>query len=177
MNRISDQRGFTVIELVVAIAIISTLATMLSTTMSQYVRSVSLNRAMFEANHAFMVSSIWMGKDFQMGEAIDLEDDTSDTSFTMTWVDEYDGASDPHSVTYALVGSELLRTYDGNQITVARNISSLTFSRCKGRVSMDMTVSPGNGSQAARYIYSYRIELIDTTPCDTGAPVVGAQTT
>ena len=111
-----------------------------------------------------------------MAQAIDLADGASGTSMTLTWTDLFGGVSIGHTASYSLVGTDLKLYLDGGEITVARNVSSLTFSRCKSRLSLDMTVSPpGRDGVSMRLIYSFLIRLADTTTCVSSVPVVGPQ--
>ncbi len=68
---------------------------------------------------------------------------------------------DGSSIAYALEGSELHRTAGGSQMTLARNISALSFS-VEGRlVTMTITSSP-EGSQNVSQQGTYKIYLRPT---------------
>lgn len=60
---------------------------------------------------------------------------------------------DDSQVTYTVVGTELRRTAGESQITLARNISDISFSVASGIITMTITSSPGNPNVSEQRTY------------------------
>jgi len=132
------QRGFTLIEVLVVLAIGSVLMTSALLTLQQVVwgtlRAGSQTMALTDVN--FAAASI--KEDIEMAQSTNLIDGNPvpQSSVTLTWIDYtlFTSATQTHhSSMYTLSGTKLLRTYDGTVSIVSRHITSIGFTQ-NGRV-------------------------------------------
>ena len=145
-----DQRGFTIVELLVGIAILAVVAPLLATGMFQILTSTERGRAGFEAQADTRNAAAWMSQDIVMAQvAYDDYDSIKDliiplgcdgTTFraTFTWTDWF-GDPDPalapkHSVFYCLIynslnkENQLVRFYDcKNPVVIGRHMDLVVF--------------------------------------------------
>jgi len=123
------QRGFTLVEVLVALGIMSVIGSVLVGSLYQMSNFTSRGNAQLAVGGDIRSSTQWLAKDMQMTKTTDLVDGApAVSSLTLNWSDEFGGASTAHSAGYALVGTELRRTYDGATHTVARNVTAVDFS-------------------------------------------------
>lgn len=127
---LTGRRGFTTVELVAASAIGAMAAGLLAQAILHLNDSVSLGAARLGANSSAANAIIWIGRDFQMAVSTDLPDAAPPAaSVTLSWIDRYAGADEPHQVSYAVVAGELRRIFDGVEAMAARTVESVQFSR------------------------------------------------
>ncbi|MFQ5934462.1 MAG: type II secretion system protein J [Dehalococcoidia bacterium] len=137
---LGGQRGFTLVEMLVALGIMAAVGSALVTSILQMSNFTSRGNAQLETAADMGISMRWLARDTQSAETTDLVDgDPPVSSMTLNWVDEYDGASISHSASYALDGRDLKRTYDGETHTVARRVSSVEFSLSGKLITVTLT--------------------------------------
>ena len=150
-----DQRGFTLVELLVSIGILAIVAPLLATGMFQILTSTERGRAGFEAQADTRNAAAWMSQDIVMAQAAypdyaDLccppwDDGTPvpnlscrndfETFVTFTWTDWFGDSALDHTVSYCIAtlsgdfkGTELLRIYDcGEPIVIGRQMDLVKF--------------------------------------------------
>ncbi len=140
-NALNSQKGFTLVEVLVAVGLLVVVMSSLGMTMGHALASetkiIDDGLAINEMRKGFS----WFASDMKRAKATDLTDGgPAAASVTATWTDQYQGAGTAHSVTYALVNGNLVRTYDGASHTVGRNVSSVAFSRAGNTVVAQVTV-------------------------------------
>jgi hypothetical protein len=120
----------------------------------QILDTTSLNNDRFTALHEVDNAHYWVGKDARAAQTTNLADGgPAVNSMTLSWVD---GSGVPHSSSYALVGSDLRRNYDGAVLSLARNLSSIQFSRSSQLITVSVVSSPGKPEHdEARSFYAY----------------------
>ncbi len=130
INRLfSGQRGFTLVEMIVALGIMGVIVPSLGLAIFQMTNFTSRGNAQLATNDDMGVSMRWLDRDIQMAQTTDLVDAAPPvSSMTLNWTDEFGRAAAPHTTVYSLVGTELTRTYDGNTHSIAREVSSVQFS-------------------------------------------------
>ena len=120
----NSQRGFTLVEALVAMAIASSITGAISTGIYQVFTSHVQSTAHMTAIKQVENAIHWLSRDVQQAQVLDLGPD-SGFPVNLTWVN-WDGVVE--QVTYTLVGDELERAYStgGGPVTnvVARHIDS-----------------------------------------------------
>ena len=138
-----SERGFTIVELLVAIGILAVVTPLLATGMFQILTSTERGRAGFEAQADTRTAAGWMSQDIVMAQTAEVVSPPSlpcgNATFlaTFTWTDLYGDPTSPqpHSVSYCKSVSppspndtELQRIYDGGApIVIGRHIKSVVF--------------------------------------------------
>ena len=126
---IQGQGGFTLPELLVAVGILGivtgTIGTAIFQSLGTEYEVIADGLGINELRKGFS----WFAEDVKMAQSSDLTDGGSAAStVSLSWTDQFADAGTNHTSSYALVGDELVRTYDGNAHTVARKAVSVSFS-------------------------------------------------
>ncbi|MBA7637982.1 hypothetical protein ES703_45631 [subsurface metagenome] len=125
MSHRSHQRGMTLLELIIATAITAVIVGGLSTAIYLIISTTERGNAEASALHNIQKAAYWISRDAQMARTTDLIDgESAIDSLSLQWID---GDGNPHSSSYELSGTELLRNYDDTLTIVARGISSAEF--------------------------------------------------
>jgi prepilin-type N-terminal cleavage/methylation domain-containing protein len=109
------QEGFTLPELLVTVAITGLIVGFLGTMVYQMLTVTEYGGDKMTATHELQNAANWVSHDGQMARSASGGDELV---LLMP---------DSSLVTYGLVGTELLRTEAGSQMTLARNISAVEF--------------------------------------------------
>lgn len=146
LNR--GRKGFTLIELAIAMAIAGIIAAAVTMTMFQIVDTSGRT-----SNHMTVVRQVesagyWFSKDVQMAQVVTPTPlpDPDGLPLILNWT-EWDGMA--HVVTYELQDAELVRDYDGQQDVVAQFIDSVVVEPrpyAGGKVTFTVTARLGDGS-------------------------------
>ena len=166
MRRLKSQRGFTLVEVLVALGIMSAIGSVLVGTLHQMTNFTSRSNAQVSVSADLRNAFHWMAEDMKMANTTDLVDGAPAVStITLNWTNQCEGASTPHSANYCLVGTELRRTSDGSACnvgtthTVARNVASVEFSLASKLVTVALTSTDDKWSdvtkQFSHYFYLY----------------------
>ena len=126
----NGQKGLTMVELVVAIAVTGIIVVFLGTAIYQIITVSEYGNDRLTALHELQNSAHWFNLDGQKAVTASVNGELLLT------------ISETSSITYSLVGTELLRTDGGSQMTLARNISSADFSIANRVITMSLTSSP-----------------------------------
>jgi prepilin-type N-terminal cleavage/methylation domain-containing protein len=126
------ERGYTLVEMLIAIAITGCIAAVTSVIVRQVVTVPEQGNAHVDALHALQSAAHWVSLDGQTAKSA-----SGGSSLILA-------LPDSSNITYAISGSSLQRTSDNVTRTVAEDISSVIFS-VQGRViTMSITATPGN---------------------------------
>jgi prepilin-type N-terminal cleavage/methylation domain-containing protein len=128
-----SQKGFTLVELVIAAAITGLIVTSLGVAVQQTFTVTDSGNDRMLAMHELQNAARWVNHDGQMASTAISEDEPAKLSLTLP---------DDSSITYTVVGTELHRTAGESQMTLARNISSISFSVENRVITMTITSSP-----------------------------------
>jgi len=130
----SGQRGFNLVDFMTAFGIIAIVLSTLVGLFWNEVRGSATARVAVAASSEIDNACRSLSQDCIMAQSSDLIDEAAPVDqLTLTWTEWYNLTAAPHVSTYWLSGTDLKRDYDGTVTTVARNISSVTFSQT-GRV-------------------------------------------
>ena len=126
----NGQKGMTMMELLVAIAVTGIIVVFLGTAIYQIINVSEYGNDRLTAMHELQNAAHWFTLDAQKAVTASADGDLLLT------------ISETTSITYALVGTELRRTEDDSQTILARNISSADFSIDNRLITMSLTSSP-----------------------------------
>jgi len=124
------ERGSTLIGLLIATAITGLTVSLLGTAAYQVLTTTDYASGRMIAMHELQNAAYWVGRD---GQSAGLA--TGGDSLVLTLPDET-------SITYLIVGTEFCRTAGESQMTIAQNISDVSFSVEDGVITMSITASP-----------------------------------
>jgi len=137
------QRGFTLLEVLCSFAFIGLIGAVLSVTVAQTQKTTLESGARIVAVSDIESAGLSFSTDVRMAQATDLPaGEGTASTVTLTWLDRYHNANEVHTISYALTGSELRRTYDGDVRTVARDVASILFWQVNDTVYMTVVSSP-----------------------------------
>jgi len=140
-----NQRGFTLVELIIAVAITGIIIGAATTTIFQVFSGNERTSNHMTAVKQVQNAGYWISHDAQMAQ--DVVPDTGDTGFplTLTWID-WDGTV--NEVTYTIVDSELKRSHYINGNTEVSIIAQY----------IDVTIDPDTGKPKTNcYLYKCAI--------------------
>jgi len=126
----ANERGLTTVDLVMAIAVTGLIVTFLGTSIYQIFTVSGYGNDRLIAMHELQNAAYWFGFDGQGAKSA-----AAGSELVLTQTDN-------STITYSLTGTELRRTADGGQMTVARNITSAGFFMDNRVITMSLTSSP-----------------------------------
>lgn len=135
------EQGLTIVELLITTAITVLIVGVLGTATYQIVATTYYSNDKLIAMHELQNVAHQLTIDGQGASAASGGDELA-LSFP-----------DDSQVTYTMVGTELHRTAGESQITLARNISDISFSVASGIITMTITSSPGNPNISEQRTY------------------------
>jgi len=126
---IQAQGGFSLPELLVAVGILGIVTSTIGVAIFQSLGAenevVADGLGINELRKGFS----WFAEDVKMAQTSDLTDGgPAASTVSLSWTDHFADAGTNHTSSYALVGDELVRTYDSSSHTVARKVVSVSFS-------------------------------------------------
>ena len=146
------QHGAVLIELVVAAAVSGILGTAVVGSLYQFQRTAADGTARFDVTTQAGRALRWVTRDIHRGDSTDIADGgPAVATGTFHWTDEL-GA---HSCAYALNGTALERTCDGQLVVVGRRIEGLSFSRSGTLITLSFSVTPDGRPDLVEAISMY----------------------
>jgi prepilin-type N-terminal cleavage/methylation domain-containing protein len=124
------QKGFTLPELLITVAITGLIVTFLGTAIYQMLTVTEYGSDRMIAMHELQNVAHWVSRDGQMARTA-----SGGNELILTLPDD-------SSITYTVVDTELRRTAGDSQMTLARNISDLSFSIESRIITVTVTSSP-----------------------------------
>jgi len=128
-----NQKGFTIVEILVAVAISGMIASLIGTAIYQFFAVTDRGSDEIVALHDVQNAAHWLNIDGP--EAVSA---TGGATLGLT-------LPDASTVTYAVSGTDLVRTAGAAQTTVARNVTALNFDVAGKVVTMTITSAPTGG--------------------------------
>jgi prepilin-type N-terminal cleavage/methylation domain-containing protein len=124
------ERGFTLVELLIAIAIMGSIFGVLGEVFHQVVTIPEYGNDKVTALHELQNVAHWVNLDGQMAENA-----AGGSGLVLTLPDD-------SSISYALAGTDLIRSAGTAERTLAKNITNVNFSVVNRCITMDITSSP-----------------------------------
>ncbi|MBA7614138.1 hypothetical protein ES703_21400 [subsurface metagenome] len=124
------QKGFTLLELLITVAITGLIVGFLGTAIYQIITVTEYSNDRMIAMHELQNAAHWFSRDGQMASTA-----SGGNELVLALPDD-------SSITYAVVDTELCRTAGDSQMTLARNVSDLSFSIENRIITMNITSSP-----------------------------------
>ncbi|MFC2027087.1 type II secretion system protein J [Chloroflexota bacterium] len=147
--KLNGEAGITLTEVLVASTIGLAIAFVVGTAIYQFFVVTSQGNDVVSAVHQVQNAGHWVTRDGQ-------------ESITATGGDELVlTVPDRPTITYALSGTELTRTSDGSEYTVARHISDVDFYIDGSIVTMNITAEPNDTGDISEQV-TYKVCLRPT---------------
>jgi len=124
------QQGFTLVELLVVISITGLIGSFLGSAVFQMFTVTEYGNSKMTAIHDLQNTADWLNHDGQMASTA-----TGGSQLVLTLPDD-------STISYELIGTELRRSDDDSQITVAWNITSASFTVSDHTVTLDIISAP-----------------------------------
>ncbi|MCZ6789996.1 MAG: prepilin-type N-terminal cleavage/methylation domain-containing protein [Chloroflexi bacterium] len=134
-----DQRGLTLVELLLAAAISALIATTLGAAIHQFIMASERGNDNLRALHDVQNAGFWLTLDGERAEGTNLVDSAPPAqSMTLSWT----SGGQAHTSTYSISGTALKRDHNGTITTVARHVASAQFSFAGRVITAAMTSTP-----------------------------------
>ncbi len=145
--------GFTLVEVVVVTGLLTLTTGLVGTTVFQSLSIERFWRDGVVATKDLRHATSQFSRDALVAETTDLVDGgASKSTVTLDWTDGLDVA---HTATYSVVNSNLIRDLDGNQLTLARGVSSTTFALDQNVLTFDLEVEGELGTTKSISLQTY----------------------
>jgi prepilin-type N-terminal cleavage/methylation domain-containing protein len=147
---IKKEGGYTLVELLITLAISGIIFTAVGSAIYQMSTVSGMGNDKLTANHELQNAAYWFNQDGQ--SALSVKAGSNLTYYMF----------DDRAVRYTLNGTDLLRTDGDAQMTLARNISSASFSVEDRLVSLKITSSiPGRANISEQRNYKVYLRSIE----------------
>jgi prepilin-type N-terminal cleavage/methylation domain-containing protein len=133
---VTGERGYTLVELLIGAAITAVIIGFLGFTVFQTFQVEEFGDAQILARNELQNAAAWIH-----GDAVEAKSASGGASLSLTM-------PDTSTITYSVSGSNLTRTSGSTVNTVARNISSSTFSIASRLITVSLTSTPSGRSGA-----------------------------
>ena len=140
LSTVRHQRGFTLIELMVAVAFLGILGSLVTTIAFQSRKSQVDTTTRITVADQVLRASTWLTRDGHAATSTDLVDGAPAVG-VLTLDTTSNGQ--PVTCTYSLSNGSMLRSCGGLQTTVATNVSGLSFSKSGRLVSASFDIAVG----------------------------------
>ncbi len=134
-KRADNQKGFTLVEVLVVVAILGMLVPVIAGSIIQIIRGTDRNNTKIIALSDIEHAASWLNQDLLMAQTINLEfgllaDLVAGDNLTLSWTDYYGGNATAHQSLYYIAPgtTRLMRNSDGQLANIASYISEAEFS-------------------------------------------------
>ncbi len=138
INGRPKERGLILLEYAVSVGFMAVLGALVLNMLGQGWDLQSRNSAVLEVAVDTSTSTTWLIRDIHIATATDIPDGGgAQATAQFTWTD----AGGAHVCDYALVADDMRRTCDATTVTVANNITNLSFVRAGDLVTISYSVT------------------------------------
>jgi prepilin-type N-terminal cleavage/methylation domain-containing protein len=155
------ERGFTLVELLVAIAIGGLIAPVVVSGIFLVTRGTDQINADLVILQDIDGASAWINRDLSQALTTNLNELETLNTMRVDWVDQTGWAeegSESHFAEYTLVGTDLMREFDGETQIVARRIANIEFSRVENFITVAITSTLRNTTESLTYFVTPRAD-------------------
>jgi prepilin-type N-terminal cleavage/methylation domain-containing protein len=121
-----NQRGFTLVELLVAIAITGIIGSTAAMSVQQVIMGTTLSNDKNTAINNVRNAGYWISRDVQMAQPSKIKDSdelgANELANELLYLGWQEWGGSPHTVNYTLQDGELWRDYDGGKTLIAQYI-------------------------------------------------------
>lgn len=153
MGPLRGQRGFTLIETVLSLGISGLVLSLVAGAMFQAWGVERTQRHDVMATEQLRHATRWFAGDALNAVSTDLADGTGPVSAVSLSLTDASGA--PHTASYSLNGTRLVRSFDGALLTVARDVASAAFSRSGRTIFTTLEVRAAQGETKSLTLRTY----------------------
>ena len=147
------QRGFTLMETVVGLGLAGLVLPLMATGMFQAWGVERTQRHDVVATVQLDNATRWFTSDALNAQLTDLSDGAAPvSSVSLSWTDASDVS---HTASYNREGTNLVRTFDGTSLTVARGVVSIAFSCSGNTIFATLEVQGARGETKSLTLRSY----------------------
>lgn len=157
---LSGVGGFTLVELLVSLAVASLLVPVITSSIFQIVRGTDSNNSANIALADIDAVTSWLSRDLSQAKSTDLvECPATQTSVRVDWVDEtaWGGATPSHYAIYSIGAgtTNLIRNYDGALSTIGRHVTAMTLCVvvASGVIELNITTTASGASTSTKTLY------------------------
>ncbi len=151
MTLLKQQRGFTLVEILLALGITAMITGVMGTAIFQIFDRSASGQDTLRALSDIQNAGQWIYLDGEKAESSDhINNAPPVNTMTLSWSTE----GTPHTAIYALTGTALVRNHNGVETTVARYLSGAEFSISDDLIAIKLTSSPGNGGVSKEVDYN-----------------------
>ena len=157
----TGQRGFTLVEMLMAVAIVGMIVPLLISGIFQVTRGTVRVNTDLGVMQDIDGASTWINRDLSQAQETNLNEGETLPTMRVDWVDQTGWAvegAESHFAEYTLVGTNLVREYDGENQIVARRIASIQFSRSGKFVTVTITSTFRDRTETLSYFVTPRTD-------------------
>ena len=157
----SGQRGFTLIEILVAMAIGGLLVPVVVSGIFAVTKGTAKINTDLVILQDIDGASAWINRDLSQAMTTNLNENETLNTMRVDWVDLTGWATEgaeSHFAEYTVVGTDLMREYDGETQIVARRIADIQFSRVDNFITVAITSTLRNTTESLTYFVTPRTD-------------------
>ena len=155
------QRGFTLIEILVAMAIGGLIAPVVVSGIFAVTNGTAKINTDLVILQDIDGASAWINRDLSQAMTTNLNENETLNTMRVDWIDLTGWATEgaeSHFAEYTLVGTDLMREYDGATQIVARRIDDIAFSRVVNFITVAITSTLRDTTETLTYFVTPRTD-------------------
>ena len=155
------ERGFTLIELLVAMAIGGLIVPVVVSGIFVVTRGTDKINTDLVILQDIDGASAWINRDLSQALTTNLGNPETLNTMRVDWVDQTGWAvegAESHFAEYTLVGTDLVREFDGEDQIVARRIADIQFSRVDNFITVAITSTLRSTTESLTYFVTPRAD-------------------